>query len=405
VDRNEFGVELMLTWENLFSERVSGLKASDIRELLKLTKRPEVISLAGGLPNPKSFPVEDIFRISQSVLLNNGEEALQYTTTEGYIELRKFLAARERSVGVLSTEDNILITSGSQQALELIAKSFLNPGDKVIVESPSYIGGLSAFKLFQAKFETVPLDEDGARLDVLRDILNNSKVKPKLFYTVPTFQNPSGITYSKEKRKELAEIAYDHDLIIVEDNPYEKLRFSGKKIKSVKVYAYENTIYLSTFSKILSPGFRLAWVCAPEDVIKKLVIVKQATDLCSNAYVQHITYQLLLRGLIDRHIPWIAAMYKEKRDIMLNAMEKHFPPEVTWTRPNGGMFIWVTLPDHMNAEKILPEALKENVAYVQGGAFYTKGGYNHMRLTFAYESNENIVEGIKRLGIVLKSNI
>ncbi|MBN1786360.1 MAG: PLP-dependent aminotransferase family protein [Candidatus Methanofastidiosa archaeon] len=395
----------MIEWNSLFSERVIDLKASDIRELLKLTIRPEIISFAGGLPNPKSFPVEDIFRISQSVLLNSGEDALQYTTTEGYMELRKFLAARERSVGVISTEDNILITSGSQQGLELIAKSFLDPGDTVIVESPSYLGGISAFRLFQARFETVPLEEDGADLNVLREILKKPGAKPKLFYTVPTFQNPSGITYSKDKRKELAEISYEYDLTIVEDNPYEKLRFSGDKIKSIKAYAPENTLYISTFSKVLSPGFRIAWVCAPKDVIQKLVVVKQATDLCSNAYVQHITYQLLLRGLIDRHIPWIAAMYKEKRDIMLDAMEKYFPNEVTWTTPNGGMFIWVTLPEHMNSKEIFPDALKENVAYVQGGAFYIKGGYNHMRLTFVYESNENIVEGIKRLGNVLRNKM
>ncbi|HPR41322.1 MAG TPA: PLP-dependent aminotransferase family protein [Candidatus Methanofastidiosa archaeon] len=395
----------MIEYNDLFSERVKDLKASEVRELLKLTMRPEIISFAGGLPNPKSFPMEDIFRISQSVLLNSGEDALQYTTTEGYPELRKFLAARERSVSVLATEENILITSGSQQGLELVAKTFINPGDKIIVESPSYLGGLSAFKMYQAQFETVPLEEDGADLDRLREILDRSETRPKLFYTVPTFQNPSGITYSKDKRKELAEIAYEYDLTILEDNPYEKLRFAGNRIKSIKAYAPENTIYLSTFSKVLSPGFRLAWICAPKEVIDKLIIVKQATDLCSNSYVQHITYQLLLRGLIDRHVPWIAAMYKEKRDIMLDAMEKYFPEGVTWTRPDGGMFIWVTLPEHINAKEMFPEALKENVAYVHGGAFHVEGGFNHMRLAFIYESNENIVEGIKRLGMVIKNNL
>nr|HOP09278.1 PLP-dependent aminotransferase family protein [Candidatus Methanofastidiosa archaeon] len=198
---------------------------------------------------------------------------------------------------------------------------------------------------------------------------------------------------------------YEYDLTILEDNPYEKLRFAGNRIKSIKAYAPENTIYLSTFSKVLSPGFRLAWICAPKEVIDKLIIVKQATDLCSNSYVQHITYQLLLRGLIDRHVPWIAAMYKEKRDIMLDAMEKYFPEGVTWTRPDGGMFIWVTLPEHINAKEMFPEALKENVAYVHGGAFHVEGGFNHMRLAFIYESNENIVEGIKRLGMVIKNNL
>jgi len=394
-----------MDWDNLFSERVKDLKASEVRELLKLTSKHEVISLAGGLPSPKSFPMEDIFRISQSVLLNSGEDALQYTTTEGYIELRKFLASRERSVSVLATEENILVTSGSQQALEMVAKTFINPGDKVIVESPSYLGGLSAFKLYQSKFETVPLEEDGADLDKLRKIMERSDEKPKLFYTVPTFQNPSGITYSKEKRKELAEIAYEYDLLLLEDNPYEKLRFSGDGIKSLKAYAPENTIYTSTFSKILSPGFRVAWICAPKEIVDKLIIVKQATDLCSNSYVQYITYQLLLRGLIDRHIPWTAAIYKEKRDIMIESMEEYFPDEATWVTPEGGMFMWVTFPENVNTKKIFPEALKENVAYVHGGAFYIEGGYNHMRLSFAYETNERIVEGIKRLGNVLKNNI
>jgi len=395
----------MIDWDNLFSERVRDLEASEVRELLKLTSRPEVISLAGGLPNPKTFPMEDIFRISQSVLLNSGEDALQYNTTEGYIELRKFLAARERSVCVQATEDNILITSGSQQGIELVAKTFLNPGDTVIVESPTYLGGLSAFKLYEAKFKCVPMEGDGADLDELRKILNNSETQPKFFYTVPTFQNPSGITYSKDKRKELAEIAYDYDLILIEDNPYEKLRFTGNKIKSIKAYAPDNTIYLSTFSKILAPGFRVAWICAPPDLVNKLTKVKQATDLCSNSYVQYITYQLLLRGLIDRHIPWIATMYKEKRDIMLDAMEKYFPDTVTWTKPEGGMFIWATLPEHVNTKKMFPEAMKENVAYVQGGAFFTQGGFNHMRLTYTYETNDNIVEGIKRLGMVIENNL
>ncbi|MHC1609855.1 MAG: aminotransferase-like domain-containing protein [Candidatus Methanofastidiosia archaeon] len=393
----------MISWKDLYSERVKDIKASDIRELLKLTKRPEVISFAGGLPNPKSFPVEDIYRISQSVLLNSGDEALQYTTTEGYIELRKFLATRERNVGVNATEENILITSGSQQGLELITKTFINPKDTVFIEEPSYLGGISAFKLFQASFKTIPLENDGARLDILREKLKNAKDRPKFFYIIPTFQNPSGITYSMEKRKELAEIAQEHDLTIIEDNPYAKLRFEGENIRSFKAIAPDNTLYLSTFSKILSPGFRIAWICAPKEVIRKLVIVKQATDLCSSSYIQMITYQLLRRGLIDRHTPWIAEMYKEKRDIMLRALEEYFPPGVTWTRPEGGMFIWVTLPEYMNAKLMLNDALKQNVAYVHGGAFYIKGGYNHMRLTFAYMDNDKIEEGIKRLGSIIKA--
>ncbi|MHC1604558.1 MAG: aminotransferase-like domain-containing protein [Candidatus Methanofastidiosia archaeon] len=395
----------MPEWEKLYAKRATDIKASDIRELLKLTKRSEMISFAGGLPNPASFPVEDIFRISQSVLLNDANGALQYSTTEGYDELRKFLAARERSVGVIANEDNILITSGSQQALEMIAKTFLNPGDTVFLEEPGYLGGISAFKLFQANFETIPLEEDGLNINILRKKLETAKNKPKFLYTVPTFQNPSGITYSLEKRKELAKIAKEYDLTIIEDNPYAKLRFVGKHIRSIKAFAPDHTIYLSTFSKILAPGFRMAWICAPKDVIRKLVIVKQATDLCSNSFTQRITYELLRRGLIDRHIPWIAAMYKEKRDIMLKAMEEHFPPEVTWTKPEGGMFIWVTLPEYINTKEMFTEALKEDVAYVHGGAFYINGGFNHMRLNFSYCDNEKITKGIKKLGKVIKAHL
>ncbi|RZN50580.1 PLP-dependent aminotransferase family protein [archaeon] len=395
----------MIDWTSRYAERAHGVKASDIRELLKLTMRPEVISFAGGLPHPKSFPIEDIFRISQSVLLNEGEQALQYGTTEGYIELRKFLAARERSVGVQVDEESILITSGSQQGLELVSKTFLDKGDTVLVEEPSYLGGLSAFRLFQASFETVPLEDDGPDLDVLRHLLDTLPTPPKFFYIIPTFQNPSGITYSLEKRKELAEIAREYDLLLVEDNPYAKLRFEGEDIASVKVFAPDHTIYLSSFSKILSPGFRLAWICAPKDVVRKLVIVKQATDLCSNSYVQLITYQLLRRGLIDRHIPWIATMYKEKRDIMLKALEEYFPPEVTWTHPEGGMFLWVTLPDYIDAKEMFSDAIKQNVAYVQGGAFFVNGGHNYMRLTFAYMDNDKIREGIRRLAAVVKDHL
>ncbi len=395
----------MIKWEKSYAERARSVKASDIRELLKFAQRPEIISFAGGMPHPKSFPVEDIFRISQSVLLNDGARALQYSSTEGYEELRKFLAARERSVGVLSDEENILVTSGSQQGLELVAKTFINPGDTVLVEEPGYLGGLQAFRMFQAVLKTVPLQEDGADLDTLRSILEKGDAKPKFFYIVPTFQNPSGITYSKSKRKELAEIAIKHDLVIIEDNPYAKLRFEGDDIRSVKAYCPENTIYLSTFSKILAPGFRMAWVCAPKDVIKKLVIMKQATDLCSNTYSQVITYELLRRGLIDRHIPWIAAMYREKRDIMIKAMEEYFPPEATWTHPEGGMFLWVTLPPYVNTKEMFKAALKENVAYVHGGAFYTEGGENHMRLTFAYVDNDRIADGIRRLASVISAHM
>ncbi|HHN81008.1 MAG TPA: PLP-dependent aminotransferase family protein, partial [Methanomicrobia archaeon] len=355
--------------------------------------------------HPKSFPIEDIFRISQSVLLNEGEQALQYGTTEGYIELRKFLAARERSVGVQVDEESILITSGSQQGLELVSKTFLDKGDTVLVEEPSYLGGLSAFRLFQASFETVPLEDDGPDLDALRHLLDTLPTPPKFFYIIPTFQNPSGITYSLEKRKELAEMAREYDLLLVEDNPYAKLRFEGDDIPSVKVFAPDHTIYLSSFSKILSPGFRLAWICAPKDVVRKLVIVKQATDLCSNSYVQLITYQLLRRGLIDRHIPWIATMYKEKRDIMLKALEEYFPPEVTWTHPEGGMFLWVTLPDYIDAKEMFADAIKQNVAYVQGGAFFVSGGYNHMRLTYVYVDNDKIRDGIRRLAAVIKDHL
>lgn len=395
----------MITWDTRYADRAQSVRASDIRELLKVAQRPEVISFAGGLPHPNSFPVEDIFRISQSVLLNEADEALQYSATEGYIELRKFLAARERSVGVISDEDNILVTSGAQQGLELVAKTLLNPGDTALVEEPGYLGGLQAFRMYQASFTPIPLQEDGIDIDALRAVLESGAKPPAFLYIVPTFQNPSGITYSKQKRQELADISMEHNLIIVEDNPYAKLRFEGEDIRSVKAFCPDNTIYLSTFSKILSPGFRMGWICAPKEVIRKFVIMKQATDLCTNTYCQFITYQLLRRGLIDRHIPWIAAMYKEKRDIMIKAMEEYFPPEVRWTRPEGGMFLWVTLPAYMNTKEMFKAALQENVAYVHGGAFYTEGGENHMRINFSYVDNERIIEGVKRLASVIKAHM
>jgi len=388
------------------------MRSSVIRELLKLTERPEVISFAGGLPAPEIFPVAEFQAAAARILREHGPEALQYSTTEGYRPLREMIARHTARYGIVVKPENVLITNGSQQALDLLGRVFLNPGDRVLLERPTYIGALQAWNAYQAEYVGVPLDEAGLRTDLLEDAL---RVGPKFIYALPNFQNPTGVTLSLERRHELVRLAARAGVPLIEDDPYGQLRYEGDHLPPLVVLEGElhatdsdgcysgNVIYLSTFSKTLAPGLRLGWVIAPVEVIKRLVQVKQGTDLHTGTFNQMLAYEVARGGFLDRHVRKIRAVYHERRDTMLAAMERYFPEEVRWTHPEGGLFLWVTLPQGLDAEEVLKVAVKERVAFIPGGPFFPgEPEPNTMRLNFSYSPPERIEEGIARLGRVLK---
>ena len=387
---------------NRFADRMKTTSKSFIREILKVTQQPEVISFAGGLPNPGFFPVEEIARASTKVLGDDGRNVLQYSTSEGYLPLREFIAGRYlRKNGLKIDPDEILITNGSQQGIDLIGKVFLNKGDRVVIERPGYLGAIQAFSIFEPNFRSVPLLDDGIDIDLLEKTLKEDDAK--LLYTIPNFQNPSGITYSGQKRKDLANLLKKHNVVCVEDNPYGELRFTGEDLPCVRNYS-ENTILLGSFSKIISPGLRIGWICAGKEIMEKLIIAKQAADLHSNSLSQRIVHQYLMDNDIDEHIMKLRAAYGKRRDFMIDMMTEYFPEEVKYTKPEGGMFLWVTLPERASSLDLFELAVKENVAFVPGNPFYTDDGSrnNTLRLNFSNSDEEQIKEGIKRLAICLE---
>ncbi|MGB9938165.1 MAG: PLP-dependent aminotransferase family protein [Methanobacterium sp.] len=382
--------------EKLFADRMNNVHKSFIREILKVTEEPDIISFAGGLPNPKSFPVTKIGEAVSKVLSKNGDEILQYSTTEGYLPLRKYIAQRYSKIGLKVDADEILITNGSQQGIDLISKVFINKGDKVLVENPTYLAAIQSFGLFEPQFKSVPLLEDGADINALKKIFDENEIK--LFYSVTNFQNPTGVTYSKEKRQQLAEILKNKDVIFVEDNPYGEIRFLGEDILPVKSYL-ESAVLFGSFSKIVSPGMRLGWIVANEETMEKIIIAKQASDLHSNYFTQRVVYQYLIDNNIDEHIEKIKRMYRNQRNLMVSMIENHFPEGVKYTKPEGGMFLWVTLPEGLSSMDLFELSIKENVAFVPGKAFFADGGGNNtLRLNFSNADEEKIEEGIKRLG-------
>ncbi|HWR63374.1 MAG TPA: PLP-dependent aminotransferase family protein [Candidatus Thermoplasmatota archaeon] len=385
------------------------MRKSEIRELLKVTQDPEIISFAGGLPNPLSFPIQDIKIIVQNVLNNHGKVALQYGATQGINELREAIAERSRKEGMTkgTSPDNIMITSGSQQALDAVGKIFLNPGDIAMVGLPSYLGGINAFRSYEANLVGVPLDKEGMQVDLLEEKIKElikQDMVVKFIYTIPTFQNPAGTVLPESRRKKLLDIAHEYNLVIIEDDPYGKLRYDIPAIKPIKAFDDEGrVIYMSTFSKILAPGFRLAWIIAPEDVMRKLALCKQAQDLCTAPFSQYIAHEFIKSGSMDLHIMKICEMYKPKRDIMMDSMKKYFPEGYICNKPKGGMFAWVTLPEQIDTEAMFLDAFKEKVAYVHGKAFCVDGGgSSSMRLNFSYSTNEQLDIGMKRLGTVIE---
>jgi 2-aminoadipate transaminase len=385
------------------------MRKSEIRELLKVTQDPEIISFAGGLPNPQSFPIQDLKGIVQNVLDHHGKIALQYGATHGINELREIISERSirESMKGGVTPENIMITSGSQQALDAVGKIFLNPGDIAMVGLPSYLGGINAFRSYEANLVGIPLDKDGMRVDLLEEKIKElikQDMSVKFIYAIPTFQNPAGTVMPESRRKKLVEIAHEYNLIVIEDDPYGKLRYDGPAVKPIKAFDDEGrVVYMSTFSKILAPGFRLAWIIASEDIMRKLALCKQAQDLCTAAFSQYIAYEFMKSGSLDLHIMKICEMYKPKRDIMMDSMKKYFPEGYICNKPNGGMFAWVTLPEQIDTEAMFLDAFKEKVAYVHGKAFCVDGsGGSSMRLNFSYSTNEQLETGMKRLGTVIE---
>jgi 2-aminoadipate transaminase len=394
----------------LFSKNALNMKRSLIRELLKLSRRPDIISFAGGMPDPQTFPVEELADISAQVLREKGATALQYGPTEGEPALREALAhwlTRER---LDLRAENILVTSGSQQALDLLAQVLIDPGDPVIVELPSYIGALQAFAAHRARMIGVPQDDEGIRTDLLEktlERLSRRKRRPKFIYIVPDFQNPSGVTLTLARRQELLALASRFEVPLVEDSPYRVLRFSGEPMPAIySLDPQRHVLALGTFSKIFCPGMRLGWLLTPEAWMERFIIAKQGMDLCSPSFTQFIAVEYMRRGLLDREVESIRALYSRKLGVMLAALEKEMPRGVTWTRPEGGLFLWVKLPRRMNATALFEKAIERKVAYVIGSAFFCNGkGHHTMRLNFSYPSEEQIVEGIQRLAQVIRENL
>ena len=386
-----------------FAKRMDNLKASEIRELLALTADPSIISFAGGLPAAELFPIDKWIAASDKVMKENGAAALQYGPTDGFKRLREHCITRTTKVGVKNVEaDDIQVLSGSQQGLDFMARIFIDPGDYIVVESPTYLGALNAFKAYEPKFLQVELDEYGMVLEDLEKQLKEHD-NVKFIYVISDFQNPSGKTWTMERRKGLIELANKYDVMILEDNPYGELRFEGEIQPSLRSLDTEDrVIFMGTFSKIFSPGIRVGWFNASKEVLNKFNMVKQGADLQTSTTTQMILAQFLDDNDLEAHIAEIIKVYGKRKNVMVEAMKKYFPEEVSFTNPEGGLFLWVTLPENLNARDIAVKAIEKKVAFVPGGAFYPESPEeNHFRLNYSCMPEDKIEEGIKRLGEVL----
>jgi 2-aminoadipate transaminase len=403
-------------WMERFAQRTQRMTSSVIRELLKITEKPDIISFAGGLPAPEVFPRQEIGAACDRVLEEHGTPALQYGSTEGFLPLRELLVRHMARYGIEVTPDNVLITSGSQQGLDLIGRLFLNPGDRILTESPTYLGALQAWSAYQPEYLAVPTDDEGLEVDRLEEEL---RAGPKFLYVLPNFQNPSGVTLSRARRRRLVELANHYGVPMVEDDPYGQLRYEGEHLPPlVELDAryhdcangeHEFTgdvLYLSTLSKTLAPGLRVGWIVAPEAVIQRLVQMKQGADLHTSTFCQMVAYEVARQGFLDRHVRDIRQVYGERRNAMLEALDRRFPKEVTWTRPQGGLFLWVTLPPALDSGRLFEAALREKVAFVPGASFFPRGGGERtLRLNFSYCAPPVIEEGIRRLGDVIERQL
>lgn len=389
-----------------FAKRNNFITSSEIREILKVTQQPEIISFAGGLPAPELFPVEQIKKACIEVLESSSEAALQYSTTEGYIPLRQAICKRMENLKIKTSVENILMISGSQQALDLMGKVFIDEGDAIICENPTYLAAINAFKTYMPTFKGVAMDEDGMIMEELEKVLQNTP-NAKFIYTIPDFQNPTGRTMNLERRKKLVELANKYDVFILEDNPYGEIRFAGETLPPVKHFDTEGrVIYLSTFSKIFAPGLRLGWMCADKSIMEKLVPLKQSADLHTDVFAQMITAKYLEMFDIEEHIEKIREVYRHRRQLMVDAMDKYFPKNIKHTLPDGGLFLWVMLPEGIDCQRIFDKAIKNNVAFVPGTPFFPSRDHNNQfRLNYSNMPDDRIVEGIKRLGKVLETEL
>lgn len=388
--------------ENLLSERIKSTPPSFIRSILKTASDPEIISFAGGLPNPISFPQEELLESMQRIVKTYGSKVFQYSITAGLPQLRQYVADKyNKKYGLNLSIDNIIITTGSQQALDLISKVLLNPNDTVILEKPSYLGAIQAFSQYQPKFETVDLTEDGMDVTQLKEVL---KTNPKFVYTVPNFQNPTGLSYSKEVRDQVYQALDEHDTVLIEDDPYGELRFEGESLPYIGAGRLKNSIVLGTFSKTVTPGMRIGFiVCSNTELLRNISVAKEASDLHTNIFSQYLIWDYLEHNDYDEHIAKIKDLYRKQAHAMMDAMDKYFPSCVKYTKPKGGMFLWATLPEGISAMKLFPKALEKKVVYVPGDPFYVNfKDVNTMRLNYTNADCETIEEGIKRLGTLLK---
>lgn len=390
-----------------FADRMDGMKVSDIRELLKLTARPEIISFAGGLPAPELFPVEDIKAAFDKVMEEQGRVALQYGQTEGWLRLREQIAERMAKINSIRTDpEHLILTAGSQQGLDFCGKLFLNPGDVVILESPSYLGAINAFNAYQPNFVEVPTDENGMIMKELDRILATTE-NVKLIYVIPDFQNPTGRTWTLERRHKFMEIINKYEIPVIEDNPYGELRFENENMPALKSLDTKGlVVFLGTFSKILVPGYRLGWVCASDEILSMFNFIKQGADLQTPTVTQLEANKYMEMFDLDKHVDTIRELYKHRRDLMMKTMEETFPKEAKFTHPDGGLFTWVELPEYIDTRKMALQCLEKKVAYVPGGSFFPNGGHeNCFRMNYSCMPDEKIVEGVKAIAEVIKANL
>jgi 2-aminoadipate transaminase len=393
-----------------FSDRANGMTASEIRELLKVTQRPGMISFAGGLPNPDTFPVEIVDGIVQKVLRENGKEALQYGSTEGLAQLRQILWEKHAAEDNANENDSVILSNGVQQGLDLLSKVTINQGDAVVLEAPSYLTGGMAFRVYGCEIFSVDLDDGGIRIDLLDETLAGLRHLgriPKFLYLTPTFHNPAGVTMDLKRRRQVMDLAYEYDLLVIEDDPYHMLNYDDISVRNLKSMDEDNRVlYYSSFSKILSPGLRLGYAIGQKDLINKMVLAKQTADLCTNTLSQFIAYEYMAGGHLESHIHKILAIYRKKRDLMLKTLDANMPGGVEWTKPAGGMFLWATFPDAIDTRAMFPKAAERNVAYVHGRSFYFDGrGVHQARLNFSNPTDEKLVEGMEILSEVTEAEL
>lgn len=385
-----------------FARRIGAMRPSTIREILKVTAQPDIISFAGGLPAPELFPVDDVRAAADAVLVREGSQALQYGQSEGYAPLRAWIAGEMAARGVKASAEDVLITNGSQQVLDLVGKMMLDAGDVVLTENPTYLAAIQAFQTFEPKFVGVPTDEHGLIPEAVPALIKQHR--PKFLYTIPTFQNPTGLTLARERRAQLARIAAEHNLLVVEDDPYGKLRYSGVEVPPVKHWDEAGLVlYVSTFSKTIAPGLRLGWVVARPDFFGKMIILKQASDLHTSSFDQRVAHGYLMSGKQPAHLERIRQAYGERFGILEQALRENLPSTYSWTKPEGGMFLWVTGPSDLDALALLEKAIAQRVAFVPGRDFFpADGGKNHFRLNFSNSTPERLREGVRRLAALCR---